>query len=172
NRTRLEINFRWINIDNPDDFFEQVWFGYGIDTSDKGPGKAISYAQRMVTLKTLHLETGEKDLEEDDVHFESGGQEEKSSTPSHPSPTKPKTQSIVHESTTPPFKDVEVDKKLAGKVYYRFQDAGFSKQETKEYLQHHYNVESNFKLMVRDAEEILEKAKEGKLVKVVADIPF
>jgi len=69
NRTRICVTFRWVNIDKPEDFIEQKWYGYGIDHSDKGPGKAISYAQRYIVLKTLHLETGDRDLEEDDTDF-------------------------------------------------------------------------------------------------------
>lgn len=65
-RVRLDATFQWINIDDPKDFFEQSWSGYGCDDTDKGPGKAISYAQRYVVLKTLHIETGENDLEEDE----------------------------------------------------------------------------------------------------------
>jgi len=64
NRERLDVKFLWINIDKPEDFFEQDWSAYGCDDSDKGPGKAISYAQRYAILKTLHIETGEKELEE------------------------------------------------------------------------------------------------------------
>jgi len=69
NRERLDVTFRWINIDEPDDFFEQDWVAYGCDDSDKGPGKAISYAQRYAILKTLHIETGEKELEENDPAY-------------------------------------------------------------------------------------------------------
>lgn len=64
NRERLDVKFTWINIDDPTDFMEQLWTAYGCDDSDKGPGKAISYAQRYAILKTLHLETGEQDLED------------------------------------------------------------------------------------------------------------
>jgi len=64
NRTRIDMTFEWVNIDTPDDMYAQKWFGYGIDTSDKGPGKAVSYIQRYVVLKTLHIEKGDKDLED------------------------------------------------------------------------------------------------------------
>lgn len=65
-RVRVDASFKWVNIDKPDDFIEQSWSGYGCDSSDKGPGMAISYIQRYIVLKTLHIETGEKDLEEND----------------------------------------------------------------------------------------------------------
>jgi len=80
NRTRVHMNFRWVNIDDPKDFFTNQIVAYGVDNQDKGPGKAISYAQRFITLKTLHLETGERDVEEFDVDFE---KEEKEPTLSH-----------------------------------------------------------------------------------------
>lgn len=65
-RVRVDASFKWVNIDKPEDFIEQSWSGYGCDSSDKGPGMAISYIQRYVVLKTLHIETGEKDLEENE----------------------------------------------------------------------------------------------------------
>ena len=73
NRTTIYITFDWINVDDPDDRFQTLSVGYGIDSQDKGIGKAWSYAQRYTFLKTLHLETGDKDIEEDDIDFESNG---------------------------------------------------------------------------------------------------
>ncbi len=65
-RVRVDASFDWINIDDPKDYITQNWSGYGCDSSDKGPGMAISYIQRYVVLKTLHIETGEKDIEENE----------------------------------------------------------------------------------------------------------
>jgi len=67
NRSRVDLEFRWINIDNPDDHFITEASGYGIDQQDKGIGKGWSVAQRYTVLKTLHLETGDKDIEDDDI---------------------------------------------------------------------------------------------------------
>ncbi len=64
NRERLEVIFEWINIDKPEDIYRQKWISYGVDDSDKGPGKAMTYAQRGAVLKTLHIETGENEPEE------------------------------------------------------------------------------------------------------------
>ena len=77
NRTRVLMSFDWINIDDPKDLFTNQCVSYGMCNQDKGPGKAISYAQRFITLKTLHLETGERDIEEDDVDFSPMSKEEK-----------------------------------------------------------------------------------------------
>ncbi len=67
NRTRVDLEFKWLNADNPDDFFVTEASGYGIDQQDKGIGKGWSVAQRYTVLKTLHLETGDKDIEDDDI---------------------------------------------------------------------------------------------------------
>lgn len=68
NRSRVDLEFRWVNIDNPDDHFITEASGYGIDQQDRGIGKGWSVAQRYTVLKTLHLETGDKDIEDDDIN--------------------------------------------------------------------------------------------------------
>lgn len=59
NRTNIDLSVTFINIDNPSDNFAVKYPGYGIDTGDKGPGKAISYAFKYALLKTLCLQTGD-----------------------------------------------------------------------------------------------------------------
>jgi hypothetical protein len=59
NRTHVQLNVRFVNIDNPEDFFDVTSLGYGVDQQDKGPGKAISYAVKYGVLKGMGLETGD-----------------------------------------------------------------------------------------------------------------
>ena len=59
NRTEVSLDIVFANVDNPQDIIAVPTFGYGIDPSDKGPGKAVSYAVKMALLKALGLETGE-----------------------------------------------------------------------------------------------------------------
>lgn len=59
NRTSIMERVFFINADNPVDQFSVDFPGYGVDPSDKGPGKAISYAYKYALLKTFCLETGE-----------------------------------------------------------------------------------------------------------------
>jgi len=66
NRTSVCLTVSFINADQPEDRFEVESWGYGVDPSDKGPGKAVSYAFKYAILKTFCLETGddpEKNLE-------------------------------------------------------------------------------------------------------------
>jgi len=59
NLTIVEMQFDFVNIDEPKDLFSVIFYGYGIDTQDKGIGKAISYAVRYGLLKVFFLETGD-----------------------------------------------------------------------------------------------------------------
>lgn len=68
NRAECSLTVRFVNIDEPSDFFDVPTFGYGIDPQDKGPGKAMSYAVKYALLKALGLETGD-DPDMDNVDY-------------------------------------------------------------------------------------------------------
>ena len=59
NRTVVKLALIFRNVDYPNDSFYTFHYGYGVDTGDKGPGKAISYAYKYALLKTFCLETGD-----------------------------------------------------------------------------------------------------------------
>lgn len=58
--TILTVSVCFINIDKPEDRMDTMTVGYGVDESDKGPGKALSYAIKMAELKTFSIHDGEK----------------------------------------------------------------------------------------------------------------
>ena len=58
--TILTVSVSFINIDNPVDRMDSMTVGYGVDESDKGPGKALSYAIKIAELKTFSIHDGEK----------------------------------------------------------------------------------------------------------------
>lgn len=68
NRTEVDIEVEFRDIDEPDKSIIVPGFGYGIDTQDKGPGKAISYAVKYIYLKTFCLLTGD-DPERDNIDY-------------------------------------------------------------------------------------------------------
>jgi hypothetical protein len=59
NRTELVFTVRFENIDDRTDYIDVATMGYGVDSQDKGPGKAISYGVKYALLKVLGLETGD-----------------------------------------------------------------------------------------------------------------
>ena len=59
NRTQVQLDLRFVNIDDKTDYIDVACLGFGCDNQDKGPGKAVSYAVKYGLLKALGLETGD-----------------------------------------------------------------------------------------------------------------
>ena len=57
--TRIKTVYRFVNINNPEEFIETVTFAEGIDTQDKGSGKAMTYADKYALMKGYKISTGE-----------------------------------------------------------------------------------------------------------------
>jgi len=58
---RGDYQVRFINMDNPQDFFAVKIQSHAADTADKAPSKCISMATKYAMLKTFSLETGENE---------------------------------------------------------------------------------------------------------------
>lgn len=59
NRCELEVEVDFINADDPSDRITVRSVGYGVDNSDKGPGKAWSYALKYAYLKLFMLNSAD-----------------------------------------------------------------------------------------------------------------
>lgn len=70
NRTIVNLMIHFINVDEPKDRFSISHYGYGVDTGDKGPGKAVSYAFKYAMLKTFCLETGDDPDSDAEARYE------------------------------------------------------------------------------------------------------
>ena len=56
---RLKVVYRFINMDNPNEFIDITTYGDGLDTGDKAPGKAMTYADKYALMKAYKLSTGD-----------------------------------------------------------------------------------------------------------------
>jgi len=56
---RVETVYRFINIDEPSEFVDQVSYGDGVDTLDKAPGKAMTYSDKYSLMKAYKIMTGD-----------------------------------------------------------------------------------------------------------------
>jgi len=56
---RLERTYRFVNIDNPEDYVDIKSYGDGLDTGDKAPGKAMTYADKYALMKAYKIATGD-----------------------------------------------------------------------------------------------------------------
>lgn len=57
--SRIKTVYRFVNIDNPTEYIETTVFSEGIDTQDKGSGKAMTYADKYALMKAYKISTGE-----------------------------------------------------------------------------------------------------------------
>lgn len=57
--SHVDVRYRIINVESPDEYIEVVSCGDGADTQDKGAGKAMTYAYKYMWLRTFGIPTGE-----------------------------------------------------------------------------------------------------------------
>lgn len=57
--TDVSVTYRIINVDDPKDYVEVVSAGTGVDTQDKGIGKAMTYAKKYAILNSFLIPSGE-----------------------------------------------------------------------------------------------------------------
>lgn len=55
----VDVRYRIQNADDSEDYIEAVSSGTGVDTQDKGVGKAMTYAYKYLLLRTFAIPTGE-----------------------------------------------------------------------------------------------------------------
>ena len=56
---RIEVIYRFVNIENPNEFIDITSYGDGIDSQDKSVGKAMTYADKYALLKAYKIVTGD-----------------------------------------------------------------------------------------------------------------
>lgn len=56
---RVETTYRFINVENPDEYIDIVTYGDGVDSQDKAPGKAMTYGDKYALLKAYKIQTGD-----------------------------------------------------------------------------------------------------------------
>ena len=56
---RLETIYRFVNMDKPEEYIDIKTYGDGLDTGDKAPGKAMTYADKYALLKCYKISTGD-----------------------------------------------------------------------------------------------------------------
>jgi hypothetical protein len=57
--TRIKTVYRFVNIEKPDEYIETTTFAEGIDSQDKGSGKAMTYGDKYALMKAYKISTGD-----------------------------------------------------------------------------------------------------------------
>jgi len=63
--TELTMHYTWVNAEKPDETIPVSWYGQGLDDGEKGVGKALTYAEKYLILKTFNVPT---DKDDPDAH--------------------------------------------------------------------------------------------------------
>ena len=75
--TRIKTIYRFVNVDDPDDYIETTVFSEGIDTQDKGSGKGMTYADKYALMKMYKISTGDDpdvDASDESVNYQKAGE--------------------------------------------------------------------------------------------------
>lgn len=59
--TVLDMEFTWINAENPEEKVVCNWTGQGLDDGEKGVGKALTYSEKYFMLKFFNIPTDKDD---------------------------------------------------------------------------------------------------------------
>lgn len=57
--TRIMTTYRFVNTDNPSEYIDTTTFSEGIDSQDKGSGKAMTYGDKYALMKIYKISTGD-----------------------------------------------------------------------------------------------------------------
>lgn len=84
--TRIETVYRFVNIENPEEYVDTTVFSEGIDTQDKGSGKAMTYADKYALMKEYKMSTGDdpdQNASKDESYRNKSVNDKKGSVSSH-----------------------------------------------------------------------------------------
>jgi hypothetical protein len=56
---RIETIYRFVNIENPQEYIDITTYGDGVDPQDKAVGKAMTYGDKYALMKAYKIATGE-----------------------------------------------------------------------------------------------------------------
>jgi len=143
--------YHFIDIDNPVEMVNGIWFGTGSDTGDKGLYKAITGGIKYVLNTNFLIPSG------DDPENEGNGKDKKPEPQKEPF-KKPTGDNIKSERL--------VTEKQLRRYYAMVKEAGLDIEKADEHLKKKYNIEHKSKLTMAQIDEIFEalekKIKENK----------
>lgn len=59
--TILDMTYKWVDAEKPEDSICCTWTGHGLDPGEKGVGKALTYAEKYFMLKFFNIPTDKDD---------------------------------------------------------------------------------------------------------------
>lgn len=79
--TEIWAHFTWVNAEKPEEKVKCPWYGQGLDSGEKGVGKAATYAEKYFLLKFFNIATDKDDPDANQQPRPQGGPEKPSEKP-------------------------------------------------------------------------------------------
>lgn len=98
--TEIWLQYRIINADDPADSMTIEWYGQGLDTGERGVGKALTYAEKYLILKLMQIPTDDADPDAED-------------RPAAPAPKQQQQKAPPKATSTDPISDAQKGKILS-----------------------------------------------------------
>jgi len=84
--TKLKTVYRFVDIAKPEDYIDITSYAVGMDSGDKGDGKAMTYADKYALMKAYKISTGDDPDKEPspEERYKKKGKSEKTEVPPFP----------------------------------------------------------------------------------------
>lgn len=56
---RIQTTYRFVNVEDPQEYIDITSYGDGVDSQDKATGKAMTYADKYALMKAYKISTGD-----------------------------------------------------------------------------------------------------------------
>ena len=97
--THLKTIYRFVDIDAPDSYLDMCVYSVGLDTQDKGDGKAMTYGDKYALMKAYKISTGD---DPDQEASADNDYQRKASYPPQRRQTAPRNASAAPQPPAPP----------------------------------------------------------------------
>jgi len=128
---KLGTVYRFVNIDNPEEYLDMTTYGDGIDSGDKASGKAMTYADKYAIMKAYKISTG--DDPDKEVSPEKG----------------------YKKKETKPVSKQQAQEQLENMIDYEYQQTLKTSGQNEKELLTHYGVESADELTLKQKQEAI-----------------
>jgi hypothetical protein len=103
----LDLRFEWIAADHPESRHSVTFYGIGVDTGEQAVGKALTYAEKYLMLKTFHVATDGDDPDEIANRPQGGNGQTQASPTGYRKPLPPRPQETAPQAQAPHQPDPE-----------------------------------------------------------------
>lgn len=105
--TRIDTVYRFVNVEKPDEYIDITSFAEGIDSQDKGSGKAMTYADKYALMKAYKISTG--DDPDQEVNKEGAYTPRNNTAGTAPAHKQPEKQQTPREMLIARLKELGID---------------------------------------------------------------